>query len=113
MADFPFDLKNLDMSSIMDMANNIKDQAAKMEESLAGILVESVVGGGMVTVKATARGDVTSVTIDPELIAMNDKQMLEDLVLAGVNSALSSARQKREEKMREMTGGMNIPGMFP
>ena len=113
MVDFPFDLKNLDMSSIMDMANKIKDQTMKLEESLAGMPVESVVGGGMVTVKATARGDITSVSIDQELISMNDKQMLEDLVTAGVNSALLNAKQKREEKMREMTGGMNIPGIFP
>jgi nucleoid-associated protein EbfC len=113
MADFPFDMKNLDMSSVMKMATDIKDQAMKLEESLSTIPVESVVGGGMVTVKATARGDITSVSIDPELISMNDKQMLEDLVTAGVNSALMNAKQKREEKMQEMTGGMNIPGIFP
>ncbi len=42
-----------------------------------------------------------------------DDEMLEDLVTAGVNSALMNAKQKREEKMQEMTGGMNLPGIFP
>jgi len=115
MPDFPFDLSKLDLSSVMDMAKNLKDKMREMEESLARVEVETSVGGGMVTVRANAKGDILKVTIDPELVDMKDKAMIENLVASGVNQALSEARKKREEEMQKMTGGMglpNIPGMF-
>ncbi len=112
MADFPFDLSKLDLGSMMDMAKNLKDQIAQAEASLGAIEVEAMVGGGMVVVKANARGELISVTIDPELIEMKDQAMTENLVLMGVNQALAEARQKREETMQKIAGPMAIPGMF-
>jgi DNA-binding YbaB/EbfC family protein len=111
MGDFPFDLSKLDMSSLMNMAGKVQEQVKKMEESLAHIEVESVVGGGMVTVKANAKGEVNSVSIDPELLAMDDKKMLENLVTMGVNQALAEAKARREEEMKKMAGS-NLPGFF-
>ncbi|MFO8058477.1 MAG: YbaB/EbfC family nucleoid-associated protein [bacterium] len=111
MSDFPFDLSKLDMSSLMNMAGKIQEQVKQMEESLARVEVEATVGGGMVTVKANAKGEVISVSIDPELLAMDDKNMLENLVKMGVNQALADGKARREEEMKKMTG-FNLPGFF-
>ncbi len=111
MSDFPFDFSKLDMSQIMNMAGQIQEKVKQMEESMARIEVEAVVGGGMVTVKATAKGELNSVSIDPELLAMDDKKMLENLVTMGVNQALADARARREEEMKKITG-FNLPGFF-
>lgn len=108
----PFDLSKLDLSSLMEMAANLKEQVARMEEGLGRIQVEAVVGGGMVTVKATAAGTIVSITLDPELLAMNDKAMIENLVAAGVNQALIQAKRAREEEMKKLTGGLGVPGWF-
>jgi DNA-binding YbaB/EbfC family protein len=112
MPDFPFDLSKLDMSSIMETARKLKESMARLEEEMGKIHVESVVGGGMVKVKANARGEIISITIDPELPAMNDQDMLENLVCSGVNQALSEARRRREEQMQKMAGGLGLPGWF-
>lgn len=112
MVDFPFDLSKLDMGSIMNMARDIKEQMARVEEQLAAIEVEAIVGGGMVSVKANAKGEILSLKIEDELIEMNDKPLLENLTLTGVNQALLQARQRREEEMQKMTGGLFMPGMF-
>src|SRR3990172_6673413 len=112
MVKLPFDLSKLDFSSLMSMATNLKEQMARIEEGLNRIEVEAVVGGGMVTVKATAAGVIIAVSLDPELLAMNDRPMLENLVAAGVNQALNAAKQRREEEMQKLTGGLGVPGWF-
>ncbi|HUT52513.1 MAG TPA: YbaB/EbfC family nucleoid-associated protein [bacterium] len=106
----PFDLSNFDLSSVMEMARGLKQQVAQMEEGLGRIEVESVVGGGMVTVRATAAGTIISIALDPELLAMNDKVMVEGLLVSGVNQALQDAKRRREEEMQKLTGGLGLPG---
>jgi hypothetical protein len=108
----PFDPSNLDLSSVMKMAQDLQGQVGKLDETLARIRLETMAGGGMVTVTATARGDLVSIKIDPELLAMNNPAMLEDLVVTGVNQALAQAKARREEEMRKMTGSMILPGFF-
>jgi nucleoid-associated protein EbfC len=112
MPDFPFDLSKLDLGKMLGMARDLKERMEQLEQSLGAITVEAMVGGGMVTVRANARGELISITLDPELIAMNDKAMLESLILTGTNQALAQAKARREEEMRSLTGGMAIPGMF-
>lgn len=112
MVKFPIDLSQLDLSGIMDMANKVKEQMVRLEESLSRIQVESLAGGGMVKVRANGKGEIIAIEIDPELLAMNDKAMLEDLLRSGVNQALSEARAKKEEEMGRMTGGLALPGWF-
>jgi len=110
--DLPFDLSKLDLGSILNMARELKERMNRMEEALAGIKVEAMVGGGMVTVTANAKGEVLSITLDPELLAMNDKALLENLVLTGVNQALLEAKSRRDEEMQKLTGGLPLPGIF-
>jgi len=111
MPDFPFDPSKFDLAKIMEMAKGFQERMQQLERTLARIQVESVVGGGMVTVVANARGEVISVKLDPELLAMNDKGMIENLVTSGVNQALAQARKRREEETRKLTGGMVPPGL--
>jgi len=112
MTKFPMDFSKLDLSSVMEMAQKVKEQMARLEESLSRIQVESVVGGGMVKVRANGKGELVALELDPELLAMNDKAMLEELIVSGVNQALAEAKRQKEEEMGRMTGGMILPGWF-
>jgi nucleoid-associated protein EbfC len=112
MTKLPFDPANLDLSSILKMARDLQGQMGKLDETLSRIRLETMVGGGMVTVTVTGRGELVSVKLDPELLAMNNRTMVEDLLVAGVNQALAQAKARREEEMRKMTGSMVLPGFF-
>jgi len=100
-----------DMNSIMQQAQKMQDQMAKVQKELENIEVEGSAGGGMVTVKINGKQELLSVKIEPEVMT-EDVEMLEDLVLAATNQALSRAKDSAEEQMQKVTGGMmgNLPG---
>lgn len=85
---------------------------AEIQEELAKKTVEVGTGGGMVKVTANGLGEILSVRIDPELINMQDREILEDLVLGAVNEAQKKANELRQEEMTRLTGGLKIPGLF-
>ena len=99
------------MGQIMKQAQQFQSKMAKLQEELGGETVEASAGGGMVAVVANGRQEVLSVKIDPEVVDSDDVEMLQDLVMAAVNDALSKAKDMREEQMGKLTKGMNIPGM--
>ncbi|HHS48860.1 MAG TPA: YbaB/EbfC family nucleoid-associated protein, partial [Desulfurella acetivorans] len=68
------------------------------------------VGGGMITVSANGGGEVVEIKISKELLS-DDVEMLEDLLLSGVNEAIRKAKEKVREKMSALTGGISIPGI--
>lgn len=101
-----------------DMFGKVQEMQRKMEETKANlgkIEVDAEVGGGMVKVRANANREVISIKIDKDVIDPNDPEMLEDLVVAGVNKALLEAEKVSREKMMEVTKDMlpggGIPGM--
>ena len=96
---------------MMRQAQQLQQRMAKLEQELESETVEASAGGGMVTVVVTGKLAVQSVTIDPEVVAPEDVDMLEDLVLAAVNEGLSKAQQLAAQKMGAITGGLNIPGL--
>lgn len=102
-------MKNL--GSIMKQAQKIQEQIAKMQEDLAARTVEASAGGGMITVVANGKQEIVSIRIEPEVIDANDREMLQDLVVAAVNEALRKAQEMVSEEMRKITGGLNIPGL--
>jgi len=84
---------------------------AKLQEELGERTVEASAGGGMVTVVANGRQEVLSVKIDPEVIHPEEAKMLQDLILAAVNEALSRAKSMVNEEMGKLTQGLNLPNI--
>jgi len=100
------------MGNLMKQAQQMQQKMMKMQEEMAAKTVDASVGGGMVTVTANGRAEVLSVKIDPQAVDPDDVEMLEDLVLAGVNEALRKAQDMMASEMSKLTGGMKIPGLF-
>lgn len=84
---------------------------AVKQEELAAREVEVSVGGGKVTVKATCAGDVLAIRIDPSVVDPSDVDFLQDLILKGVQEAISTGKEQAAAEMKKLTGGLNIPGM--
>ncbi len=100
------------MQKLMKQAQKMQQDMNRIKAELQEAQVEGVSGGGMVKVVCSGDGEMLSITIDPEIIDPEDKEMLEDMVLAAVKDAMSNAAALSQEKMGSVTGGMNIPGMF-
>ena len=74
--------------------------------------VETSSGGGMVKVVANGKQQLVSIQIEQEVVDPDDVEMLQDLILAAVNDALTKAQEMVSEEMNKLTGGMNIPGLM-
>lgn len=83
----------------------------RIQTELGEERIEATAGGGMVTAVATGMGELCEVRIKPEVVDPDDVEMLQDLVIAAVNEAIGQAQTRREERMGEVTGGLNIPGL--
>lgn len=101
------------MAQIMKQAQKMQEEMQKVQDSLENVKVEATSGGGMVKVEANCKLKILSITIEDEVYE-DDKEMLEDLVIAAVNQAISNAQEKANEEMSKITGGlmggMNLPG---
>lgn len=107
---FPKGLGNL--SSMLKQAMEIKAKAEQLKEQLAEETVEASVGGGMVKVVLNGRFEMVSITIDPEMINSEDRDALETLIRAGVNEAVRKVQELIQTRMREIAGGLEIPGLL-
>ena len=97
-----------------DMMRQLQQMQAQMENTQAEVeesVFSATAGGGMVTAEVNGKKELLSIKIDPEVVDPDDVEMLEDLVTAAINEALSKAAKTMEDKMGALTGGMNIPGM--
>lgn len=103
-------MKNLD--EIMAMAQNVQAELQKAQENLETIEVEGVSGGGLVKVRASAKGRIIGLDIDDSLIKPEEKGMLEDLVVAAFNDARARADAASGVEMSKMTAGMPLPPGF-
>ncbi len=99
------------LAGLMKQAQQMQENMKRAQEQLASIEVEGQSGAGMVKVTVTCRNDVKRVSIDPSLLG-DDREMLEDLVVAAVNDALRRAEQTAQEKMASLTAGMPLPPGF-
>lgn len=100
------------MNQMIKQAQKMQQDMLKMQEELGETEVEATVGGGMVTVTATAQKEIKAVKINPECVDSDDVEMLEDLVLSAVNEALKKADEVSAQQMSKITGGLNVPGLF-
>jgi nucleoid-associated protein EbfC len=102
-----------DQFNMADMFGRVMDmqrQMAETQEKLAAKTTTAEAGGGMVKVTANGAQRVTAIKIDPDVIDPNDIEMLEDLIIAGVNKALEEAANMAREEMSRAAGGMMPPG---
>ena len=99
------------LAGLMKQAQQMQDNLKKMQEQLALVEVEGQSGAGLVKVLVTCRNEVKRVTIDPSLVG-DDKDMLEDLVVAAMNDALRRAEQTAQERMGSVTSGLPLPPGF-
>jgi hypothetical protein len=95
----------------MKEAQKLQAQMAAMQEEVAKKKVDATAGGGMVTVEANGKQELTAIKIDPEVVNKDDVQMLEDLVLAAANEALRKSRELVQQELGKLTGGLKIPGL--
>jgi nucleoid-associated protein EbfC len=104
-----------DMNKMLQEAQRMQAELAKVQEEAANEVAEASAGGGMVTVRANGAGEVLEIRIDPRAIDPDDPELLADMVLAAVNEALRSARSVMESKMSGIVpGGLGgLEGLLP
>ena len=103
-------MKNLD--EILAMAQNVQNELQKAQANLDTIEVEGVSGGGLVKVKASAKGRIIGIAIDDSLMQPLEKGMLEDLLAAAINDARTKADTASGAEMAKMTNGLPLPPGF-
>ena len=101
-----------DLNELMRMAQEAQTKLMEAQESLDKLEVDGVSGGGLVKVRASAKGRIISVEIDESLLVPSERQMVEDLVAAAINDARMKADHAAEEEMAKMTAGLQLPPGF-
>lgn len=104
-------MAKMDMQKMMQQAMKMQEQLEKVQDGLKDIPVNASAGGGMVKVEGTADMRLTSVAIDPDALDPDDVEMLQDMIVAAVNTMLEAAQETQGRQMQGVTGGLNIPGL--
>ncbi len=99
------------LAGLMKQAQQMQDNLKRVQEQLGAIEVEGQSGAGLVKAVVTCRNEVRRITIDPSLLA-DDRDMLEDLIVAALNDALRLAEQTSSERMGSVTAGLPLPPGF-
>lgn len=100
------------LKAAQEAAENIQKQMSEAQAKLDTIEVEGVSGGGLVKIRASAKGRILSVSIDDSLIVLTEKGMLEDLVAAAFNDARGKADEAANAEMQNVQAGMGLPPGF-
>lgn len=95
----------------MKQAMRAQQQAEQVQAEMSERTVEATSGGGAVKVVAKCDGTVQSIKVDPEALNPEDAEMLEDMLLTAVNSAIAQGQQIQQAEMAKITSGMGLPGM--
>ena len=101
----------MDIQKLMKQAQQMQAGMQKTQEELANKNVEASVAGGKVTVVANGAGDVQSIRIDPSVVDPADVEFLQELVLSGVQEAVTKGKEMAAAEMSKLTGGLGLPGM--
>ena len=100
------------LGNILKQAQQMHAKIAQLQEEMAAKTVEGSSGGGMVNIVMNGKQEILSVRIDPEVVNREDIEMLQDLIVAGVNEAIRKSQEMMQEEMKKITGGLSIPGLF-
>jgi len=101
------------MGNLLKQAQEMQARMAKIQEELGHKTVQGSAGGGMVQVTVNGQFNLTAIQIEPSVIKAEEKEMLEDLILAAVNDGMRKARDMASAEMAKLTGGFKIPGLMP
>ncbi len=101
----------MDISNIMQQAQQMQSKMAEIQQKLAQKSIVGSAGGGMVNVTVNGQGEILSISIEDPLIVADEKVMLQDLIVAATNDGLRKAKELGKEEMKQLTGGINIPGL--
>ncbi|SUZ31386.1 Nucleoid-associated protein YbaB [Roseibaca ekhonensis] len=98
-----------DMAKMMKAAQEMQGKMAQLQEDLKAIMVTGESGAGLVKATATAKGELTALDIDPSIFNADDKEVVEDLILAAVKDAQSKAEDRSREEMGKIAESMGLP----
>jgi DNA-binding YbaB/EbfC family protein len=98
-----------DLMGMMKQAKELQARMEAMQEEIAAMEVTGAAGAGLVTVTMTGKGEMKGIRLDPSLLKPEEGEILEDLIVAAANDARGKAEAALAEKMREMTGGLQLP----
>jgi DNA-binding YbaB/EbfC family protein len=101
------------MGNLMKQAQKAMEQVQQMEQELASLTVEGSAAGGVVKTVVTGDGKLESITLDPSVVDPEDVEMLQDLIVTAVRDGSEKAAKLKEERLKQVTGGLGLPpGMF-
>ncbi len=98
-----------DMAGMMKKAQEMQEKMAQMQDDLHNVMVTGESGAGLVKAVASAKGELKSLDIDPSIFSGDDKEVVEDLILAAIKDAQSKASEKAQEEMGKLTEGLGLP----
>ncbi|VAW04386.1 Nucleoid-associated protein YaaK [hydrothermal vent metagenome] len=98
-----------DMAKMMKAAQEMQTKMSGLQEEMRNIIVTGESGAGLVKATATAKGELKSLDIDPSIFNTDDKEVVEDLILAAIKDAQSKADERAKEEMSKITQGMGLP----
>ena len=98
-----------DMAGMMKKAQEMQGKMAQLQEDMANIMVTGESGAGLVKATCTAKGELKSLDIDSSIFNGDDKEVVEDLILAAIKDAQAKATQRAQEEMAKLTEGMGLP----
>jgi len=103
----------MNLGKMMKQAQAMQTQMKTMQDQLALIDIQGAAGGGMVSVTMNGKGEMKSIFIDVSLISVEEKDMLEDMVVAAVNDARQKVEEKVAQETQKIMGGLGLPGGLP
>lgn len=98
------------LGALLKQAHQIGGQMNQLTEEMRQRRVMGTAGGGMVEIEVNGLMEALKCRIDPQLFAQNDRELIEDLVVAAMNQAIAKGKQMHAESIRELTGGLPLPG---
>ena len=109
---FPRGMGGGNMNQMLKQAQKMQEQMVKMQEEMEAKTYEATAGGGAVRVVITGKREVQEIELKPEVVDPDDIEMLQDLMVAAVNEGLRKMESDSSAQMGQLTGGLNIPGLF-
>lgn len=98
-----------DMAKMMQSAQEMQAKMAQMQEDMASVIVTGESGAGLVKATCTAKGELKSLDIDPSIFNSDDKEVVEDLILAAIKDAQGKATERAQQEMGKLTESMGLP----